>query len=118
MSVSLNKLGEVELLSGRLDAARAAYTESLALCRDLRAALGDSPQVLRDLSVSLDKLGEVELLSGRLDAARAAYTEAYELANKLNQLLYGGTKNNSIALETESLKQKLARIEVTCSTNT
>ena len=34
-----------------------AYRESLDLCRQLRTALGDSPQVLRDLSVSLNKLG-------------------------------------------------------------
>ena len=106
--MALNKLGDVERQSGRLDAARAAYEESLGLRRKLHAALGDSPQVLRDLSVALNKLGDVEQQSGRLDAARAAYAEALELAGRFNQLLDGSP--NTMALETQSLEQKLARI--------
>ena len=63
---------------------------------------------MRDLSVSLDNLGDVEQQSGRLDAARGAYAEALELARRFNQLLDGSP--NTMALETESLEQKLARI--------
>ena len=108
LSVSLNKLGDVERQSGRLYAARAACEESLGLFRQRHAALGDSPEVLRDLSVSLDRLGDVEQQSGRLEAARSVYAEALELARRFNQLL--GDSPNTMALETESLEQKLARI--------
>ena len=108
LSVSLDNLGNVERQSGRLDAARAACEESLGLCRKLHAALGDSPEVLRDLSVSLNKLGDVERQSGRLDAARAACAEALELAHRFNQLL--DVSPNTVALETQPLEQKLARI--------
>ena len=108
LSVALNKLGDVERQSGRLDAARAAYEESLGLRRKLHAALGDSPEVLRDLSMALNKLGGVEQQSGRLDAARAAYAEALELALRFNQLL--DDSPNTMALETQPLEQKLARI--------
>ena len=106
--MSLNKLGDVEQQSGRLEAARAAYEESLDLCRRLHAALGESPQVLRDLSVSLNKLGDVGQQSGRLEAARGAYAEALELAHRFNQLL--DDSPNTMALETQPLEQKLARI--------
>ena len=108
LSVSLDKLGDVEQQSGRLDAARGAYEESLGLCRQLHAALGGTPQVLRDLSVALDNLGDVEQQSGRLDAARGVYAEALELAHRFNQLLDGSP--NTMALETQPLEQKLARI--------
>ena len=108
LSVSLDRLGNVEQQSGRLDAARAAYEESLTLCRQLQAALGDSPEVLCDLSVVLNKLGDVERQSGRLEAARGVYAEALELARRFNQLLDGSP--NTMALETQPLEQKLARI--------
>ena len=108
LSVALDRLGDVEQQSGRLDAARGAYEESLGLCRQLHAALGGTPQVLRDLSVALDNLGDVEQQSGRLDAARAAYAEALELALRFNQLL--DDSPNTMALETQPLEQKLARI--------
>ena len=108
LSVALNKLGDVQQQSGRLDAARGVYEESLGLFRKLHAALGDSPQVLRDLSVALNKLGDVERQSGRLDAARGAYAESLELAHRFNQLL--DDSPNTMALETQPLEQKLARI--------
>ena len=108
LSVALDNLGDVEQQSGRLEAARGVYEESLGLCRQLHAALGDSPEVLRDLSMALNKLGGVEQQSGRLDAARAAYAEALELAQRFNQLLDGSP--NTMALETQPLEQKLARI--------
>ena len=55
LSISLNQVGDVERDLGNLEAARAAYRESLDLCRRLREAVGDTPQALRDLSVSLEQ---------------------------------------------------------------
>jgi tetratricopeptide (TPR) repeat protein len=57
------------------------------LCRQLRQALGDSPQVLRDLSVSLDSVGGAESQAGHGEAALAAYRESLGLGRQLQQAL-------------------------------
>ena len=84
LSVSLDKVGGVDEALGRLEAARAAYAESLTLCRKINAAVGETPQGLRDLSVSLNKVGGVDEALGRLEAARAAYAESLALRRKIN----------------------------------
>lgn len=108
LAIALSELGQALIQVQDLTEAKQRINESLGLCRKLHAALGDSPEVLRDLSVSLDRLGDVEQQSGRLEAARAACAEALELAQRFNQLLDGSP--NTMALETGSLEQKLARI--------
>lgn len=108
LAIALSELGQALIQVQKLTEARQRINESLGLRRKLHAALGDSPEVLRDLSVSLDKLGDVERQGGRLEAARAAYAEALELAQRFNQWL--DDSPNTMALETESLEQKLARI--------
>jgi len=83
LSASLDNVGRVEGDLGNLEAARAAYRESLELRRRLREAVGDTPQALRDLSISLDNVGQVERDLGNLEAARAAYRESLEIARRL-----------------------------------
>ena len=83
LSAALDNLGGVEADLGNLEPARAAYRESLELRRQLRDALGDTPQALRDLSVSLNKVGGVEADLGNLEPARAAYRESLELSRQL-----------------------------------
>ncbi len=56
LSVRLDNAGQSELDRGRLDAALAAFRESLALLQRLREQLGDTPQVLRDLRWVLHRL--------------------------------------------------------------
>ena len=58
------------------------------------------------MSVALNQLGDVERQSGRLEAARAACAEALELAQRFNRLL--DDSPNTMALKTESLKQKIS----------
>jgi tetratricopeptide (TPR) repeat protein len=87
LSVSLNKVGQVEAELGKLEPARAAYRESLGIARQLRDSLGDTPQALRDLSISLDNVGKVEAELGKLDAARAAYRESLDLSRQLRDSL-------------------------------
>ena len=65
LSISLDNVGQTERDSGRLDAALAAFRESLEICRRLRQTLGDTPQVLRDLSISLNKEERGEGKEGR-----------------------------------------------------
>jgi hypothetical protein len=80
----------------------AVYRESLELRRQLRASLGDTPQVLRDLSISLLRLGDVEGEVGEFSAAKAAYHESLELGRQLQASL-GDThlalRDLSISLE-------------------
>ena len=87
LSISLDDIGTSELEQGRLAAASAAYRESLDLSRQLRAALGDTPQVLRDLSVSLDNVGDVARDSGRQEEALTAYRESLDLSRQLRASL-------------------------------
>ncbi|MGZ8136942.1 MAG: tetratricopeptide repeat protein [Methylococcaceae bacterium] len=84
-SIALDFSGDLNAALGRLEDARAAYRESLALRCQLREALGDAPQTLRDLSVSLNKVGNVETALGRLEDARAFYEESRTLSAKLVQ---------------------------------
>ncbi len=70
-----------------LAAAREAYRESLDIRRQLRHALGDTPQALRDLSVSLEKAGSVERDQGDLAAAREAYRESLDIGRQLRHAL-------------------------------
>ncbi|MBN8517853.1 MAG: hypothetical protein J0L71_08260, partial [Candidatus Accumulibacter sp.] len=72
---------------GDLEAARSAYGEGLELRRRLRTSLGDTPQVLRDLSVSLERVGGVAADLGDLEAARSAYGEGLELCRQLHAAL-------------------------------
>jgi tetratricopeptide (TPR) repeat protein len=85
--VSLDNVGQVARDLGRPEEAREAFQESLALLRQLRAALGDTPQVLRDLSVSLDNVGEVARDLGRLEEARESYQESLALLRQLRAAL-------------------------------
>ena len=78
-------MGRVERDLGNLEGARGAYRESLELCRQLREAVGDTPQALRDLSISLDNVSRVERDLGNLEAARSAFRESLEIARRLRR---------------------------------
>ena len=71
LSVSLDRLGDVQRETGEVAAATAAYEESLALRRRLVDAYGETPQALRDLSISLNRLGDVRRETGDVAAATA-----------------------------------------------
>ena len=76
--------------AGRAEEARTLALQALAHTRQLRQALGDGPQVLRDLSVSLNNVGDAESQAGRGEAALAAYRESLELSRQLRQALGDG----------------------------
>jgi len=87
LAIALANVGDAGEQLGDLAAARAAYGESLELCRQLRASLGDTPQALRDLSISLNKVGGVDAQLGDLEAAHAAYGESLDLRRQLRASL-------------------------------
>ncbi|MGL4463933.1 MAG: hypothetical protein ACRC1K_17400, partial [Planctomycetia bacterium] len=59
LSVSFNKLGQLENAAGRTDLARSFFDQDLAIARRLAAALPDDVQAQRDLGVSFERLGSV-----------------------------------------------------------
>ena len=67
--------------AGRGEAALAAYRESLALRRRLRAALGDTPQVLDDLAISLERIAVAD--AAPIAERQAAAQEAVALRQRL-----------------------------------
>ncbi|WP_187345227.1 tetratricopeptide repeat protein [Cystobacter ferrugineus] len=83
----LDELASLAVWRGELMPALATYEESLALRRQLRAALGDTPEALRDLAISLDNVGGVRQRLGHLLAARAAYEESLALTRQLRVAL-------------------------------
>jgi hypothetical protein len=58
ISVSYDRLGEVEVRAGELAAARAWFERALIVCKTLAANQYNADRQ-RDLSVSYDRLGEV-----------------------------------------------------------
>ncbi len=69
---------------GDLVAAHAIARQVLDLARALRQSLGDTPQMLRDLSVSLDNVGGLERVLGNPETARAAFQESFEIRQRLD----------------------------------
>ncbi|MGH3822516.1 MAG: hypothetical protein ACRDRA_06710, partial [Pseudonocardiaceae bacterium] len=56
LSVSLNKVANIQRERGELDDALSAYTQSLDLSQRILTSYGETPQSLRDLSISLDNV--------------------------------------------------------------
>jgi tetratricopeptide (TPR) repeat protein len=83
LSVSLDKVADIEEQRGQLDDALTNYTESLNLARQLLAHYGDTPQTLRDLSVSLNNVANIHRQRGQLDDALTNYTESLNLARRI-----------------------------------
>jgi tetratricopeptide (TPR) repeat protein len=82
-STALDYMGDIGMLSGKPEDARAAYVESLELRRRLIQATGENPQALRDLSISLNKIGDADSALNRLEEARGAYAESLETCRRL-----------------------------------
>ncbi len=83
LSVSLDKLGDVEVAAGNLAGAREHYARSLQTREELARADPDSAQAQRDLSVSLEKLGNVEVAAGNLAGAREHYARSLQARQEL-----------------------------------
>jgi tetratricopeptide (TPR) repeat protein len=60
LSVSLDKVADIQRERGQLEDALTAYTESLTLARRIQTTYGDTPQSLRDLSISLDNVANIQ----------------------------------------------------------
>ena len=87
LSVSLNNVGRAENDAGHGQEALAAYRESLEIRRQLRQALGETPQVLDDLAVSLERLAAAQATD--VGGRKAAIAEAIALRERLVAVTHG-----------------------------
>ncbi len=83
LSVSYNKLGDVQRDQGDLDGALASYRQSLTIFEKLARQDPGNAQWQRDLSVSYNKLGDVQRDQGDLDGALDAYRQSLTIREKL-----------------------------------
>jgi tetratricopeptide (TPR) repeat protein len=60
LSISLNKVADIQRDRGQLDDALSAYTQSLDLSQRILTSYGETPQSLRDLSISLDNVADIQ----------------------------------------------------------
>ncbi len=83
LSVSLNRVGDVERALGQREAALRAYQRGLEISERIAGDFGETPESLRDLSVSLDNVGDVELALGQREAALRAYQRGLEIRERI-----------------------------------
>ena len=83
VSISYNRLGDIQLRLGHTDDALALYQNALDVRLKLVALAPDNTQFQRDVSVSYNKLGNIQLRLGNTDDALALYQNALDVALKL-----------------------------------
>jgi tetratricopeptide (TPR) repeat protein len=83
LAVAHNKLGDVRMKQGQLDAAAQAFSEGMAICTRLVALDPANTGRLRDLVVAHSKLGDVRMAQGQLDAAAQAFSEDLTISTRL-----------------------------------
>ena len=83
LSVSHDKIGDVQRAQGDLAAALTSYQASLAIAERLAKADPGNAGWQRDLSVSHDKIGDVQRAQGDLAAALTSYQASLAIAERL-----------------------------------
>ncbi|MDR2565708.1 MAG: CHAT domain-containing protein [Bifidobacteriaceae bacterium] len=83
LSVSHNRLGDLELRAGDTGSARAHFEESLRIREGLAKADPGNAELQRDLSISHNRLGDLELRAGNTGSARAHFEESLRIAERL-----------------------------------
>ena len=83
LSVSYERLGDVQRQSGQVTEALGSYQKDLEISQKLAAADPSDAQAQRDLSISYSKLGDVQLQSGQVTEALGWNQKALEISQKL-----------------------------------
>ncbi len=85
LSVSLNKVGDVELQEGDADGAISRYNEALAIVGRLAERDPENLVWLRDVGLSLSKVGDARLHTRDTGGAIANYEQALEKLRRLSE---------------------------------
>jgi tetratricopeptide (TPR) repeat protein len=91
LSVSHNKIGDVQVAQGDLAAGLTSYQASLAIRDRLTKADPGNAGWQRDLSVSHNKIGDVQVAQGDLAAALTSYQASLAIADRLAKADPGNT---------------------------
>ncbi len=83
LSISYNKLGDVQLQLGDTPSALGNYQQGLDSCERLAAADPANAETQRDLAVSYDKLGDVQLQLGETPSALGYYQQSLDMRTRL-----------------------------------
>ena len=83
LSVSCDRLGDVQLRRGATDEALRSFRKVLELSEDLAKADPDDPRAKRDVAVAYNKFGDVQLRRGATDEALQSYQKALKLSEDL-----------------------------------
>jgi tetratricopeptide (TPR) repeat protein len=83
LSVSYNKIGDVQSAQGDLPSALSSYKQGLEIREKLAARDPANTDWQRDLSVSYNKIGDVQSTQGDLPSALSSYKQGLEIAQKL-----------------------------------
>ena len=82
LSVSYEKLGDIEKALGNPEGAKRHYEQALEISEKLSRET-NTVESLRDLSISYEKLGDIEQALGNPEGAKRHYEQALEIREKL-----------------------------------
>jgi tetratricopeptide (TPR) repeat protein len=85
VSVSYERIGDVQVAQGDLTAALNSYQDSLGIRERLAASDPGNAGWQRDVSVSYNKIGDVQVAQGDLTAALKSYSDSLAIAERLAQ---------------------------------
>jgi tetratricopeptide (TPR) repeat protein len=83
LSVSYEKIGDVQKEQGDLEGALKSYNASLAIRGSLAKSNRGKALLQRDLSVSYAKIGTVQMATGDLAGALKSYSDSLDIRNPL-----------------------------------
>jgi tetratricopeptide (TPR) repeat protein len=83
LSVSFNKIGDVQVAQGDLAGALKSYRDSLAIRERLAKSDPANAEWQRDLSVSFNNIGNVQVAQGDLAGALKSYSDDLAIAERL-----------------------------------
>jgi tetratricopeptide (TPR) repeat protein len=92
VSVSCDRLGDLQLSLGQTEAAQWYYNQASAVTQKLIDIDGANTQFQRDLAVNLNKLGNLQLRLGQADKAQRYYELALATREKLASLDVSNTQ--------------------------
>ncbi|MGE3181968.1 MAG: TIR domain-containing protein, partial [Phycisphaerae bacterium] len=87
LSVSLEKLGDLAVRTGKPEDAARYFGESHKILERLAQALPNDVGAQRDLSVSLNKLGDLAVRTGKPEDAARYFGESHKILERLAQAL-------------------------------